>query len=216
MLFGREFFIRRDAAPILEHLHRYNDRILKEILVISNGSIVPSAETVTALKRFGGKVRVIVDYYGASLSPATDDIMEALQDIKTEYRDQTNGKYFGGWIDFRNFELRYTEEEAAKKFLDCADAQKWRTIILTEGGKIYSCERLKWLIKNGISIKDDEFVDIFDESETIEEKRRKIRGFYQKHFSSCLRCDGLRDNLPRYDAAEQMTTEEYKSLKLLD
>ncbi|MGC7870211.1 hypothetical protein ACPUYX_01620 [Desulfosporosinus sp. SYSU MS00001] len=55
VLFGREFFIRRDAAPILEHLYRYNDRILKEILVISNGSIVPSAETVTALKDLAAK-----------------------------------------------------------------------------------------------------------------------------------------------------------------
>ncbi len=208
---GGEPLLRKDTAKIFDYIYEnYNDSICKEFMLITNGSIMPPDDFFESLNRFGKKVTVIVDFYGEKLSPNAHKLYDRLlsDDGNYELRDQTEGKYFGGWVDFNDLSLRYTPEQAFEKWGLCKNANSWKTFTLGANGIIAPCERIKWAMENEIPALPDEYVDIFDKITSLEQKRKIIKSWYSKPFSTCMRCDGLIPESPRHPAAEQIESEK--------
>jgi organic radical activating enzyme len=210
---GGEPLLRKDLSQILDHLYHYKENIYKEILIITNGTILPEQDFLNSAQQWGDKVRIVVNDYGKGLSPRAQSVIQLLKNynIRCELREQYDGKYYGGWVDYRNLEERYSDQEAVEKFKECANPTKLQTFILQESGLMYPCQRLKRIQEMGITIKKNEYVDIFDERESIQEKQEKINNFYNEYYSSCTRCDGMKSDSARFPAAEQLSQEELQS-----
>lgn len=210
---GGEPLLRKDLPQILDYLFHYKDNITKEILIITNGTLIPEQKLLESAQKWNEKIRVVVNDYGNGLSPKASLVIQQLKKyhISNELREQYDGRYYGGWVDYRNLTERYSPQEAIEKFKECANPTKLHTFILQENGIIYPCQRLKRIQEMGIPIKDNEFVDIFSIEESLQEKREKIINFYNSYYSSCTRCDGMKSNSERFPAAEQLTKEEHKS-----
>ena len=207
---GGEPLLRKDLYKVLDYLYNYEHIIKDEILIITNGTLIPDIKLLESSVRFKNKVRIVVNDYGKLLSHKVYEAVKVIKEcgIRYELREQYAGKYFGGWVDYRNLSKRYLPEEAEKKFKECANPNKVQTFILQENGYIFPCQRLKKMTEMGIAIKEDEFVNIFDETETLEAKRKKIMNFYKQYYSSCLHCDGMTENSPRFQAGEQLVDGE--------
>jgi hypothetical protein len=74
-------------------------------------------------------------------------------------------------------------------------------------GKIYPCPYYLVLCAlNEMSPLEGEYIDLTDESISVEQKKETIRRFSSQphNFASCWRCCGLTDRSARYPAAEQI------------
>ena len=59
----------------------------------------------------------------------------------------------------------------------------------------------------------DEYIDLSDDSVSCEQNKEKIRKILNgSMLSSCLYCNGMCDDSPRFKPAEQLTFEEIKEI----
>ena len=60
----------------------------------------------------------------------------------------------------------------------------------------------------------NEYINLLDDSLTVEEQRQKIKNIYaRKSLSACAYCNGMCENSPRFTPAVQLTAEELRCVK---
>lgn len=216
---GGETLLRGDLAEIWRHALNYIDHA-DVFKVITNGSLLPEKSLLDVWKDFGKKFYVIIDYYGPKLSPNAEKLSAMLNGagISHELRDMyTEGRYFGGWVDFRAPEKPlHTRAEAEALYSRCGNAQKLRHCCNIIRGIVMPCHLQFQLHDRGIvKTPKNEYVDLMDDTETIEEKRKTMAGFYElKMLTACMWCPGLDDSVPRHTPAVQMKPGEEKFMSI--
>lgn len=218
---GGEPLLRKDLPHFIQHLHRrYIGRIGK-LRLTTNGTMVPGGELLDALMEWRDRVYVIVDRYAVSTKADSAAETLAAAAIPHEVRDYTEDLHCCGWVDYGDFTHRHSVEEAQALFDACA-VPRLNFFLCLVDGRLFPCSRARLLYEQGIA------QDCFDLSgaaraedrengtspgegtfhETAMERealREGLRAFLSTTFlKSCMYCDGLCENSPRFLPAEQL------------
>lgn len=215
---GGEPLVYPDLPGFFAELQRYRDR-LGTLELITNGTILPSRALLSAMSVWQDKLAVLVDNYGPDISSKADEIHTLLSanGITHSVRNYTaEDPHCGGWIDFGDLTQKrhLTQEEQERLYAKCAQPQKIKFCFTIVNGIVSPCPPLRRRQELGLPTDYCEYIDLFDDSLTVEEQRRKIWGIYHaKSLSACAYCDGLCDDSIRYLPAQQFTTEEKDCVK---
>ncbi|MBE6752157.1 MAG: radical SAM protein [Ruminococcaceae bacterium] len=218
---GGEPLLHPEIEKIVDVLLKYESQI-GDLQIISNGTKVPNEKLISSFSQFKDKANFLIDNYGAGISVAIKDIDETLSKTNIRYviRENNSEKsHCGGWIDLGDLTEKrcVTKEEAVKVYNMCAYAQKLNfCFVMSVDGIMNPCPPSKRCRELG-SIEDnyDEYIDLLDESLTIEEQREKINRIYNfDSLSACAFCNGLNDYSERFVPGVQLTKEEKECVKL--
>lgn len=215
---GGEPLTYPDFPALLVHLKKYNEQI-GEIQIATNGTVVPRQSILDASKDFGEKLYYIVDNYGPKISTKIEEIESVMtsQNIRHIIRNYTeDNPHCGGWVDFGSLtEKRVeTQEEAEQLFAKCAFPQKLHFCFPITGTEMWPCPPARRRKQLGLSDDSSEYVDLLDDTLSVEEQREKIRAIYaKKSLSACAYCSGLCDDSERFVPGEQLTNEELKCVQ---
>jgi sulfatase maturation enzyme AslB (radical SAM superfamily) len=218
-LSGGEPLLFPELDKLLDYVGTlYGDRI--EILeVITNGTIPMSDGLFAALKKHSPLTEVMIDDYIAS--SVTADTAKRLEEngIRFRIRDYKNDLYKGGWVDMSDFSLKNSPEEATALFNKCTygpNGETGQCYTSITNGKIYHCHFSRRADEVGaVLLKENEYLDLFDETETPKEKTHKLFIlFNEKAPSACKHCLGLYSGREaREYPAQQLTPDEIKMIK---
>jgi organic radical activating enzyme len=206
---GGEPMVHKDLVKIISHTLKYKNQF-DFIEIISNGTVVPNSDLMNIIKDNKDKIKFLIDDYGKNLSTKIKDIQELFEtnNIRHDIRgNNIEDAHCNGWIDFGDFSQKlFSQDEIEKLFSKCALPQKMNFCFTIKKGEIhpcgpsYRCMELSIIQKN-----KDEYVDLFDESETKEDKQRKIFNIQNtKSLSACAYCNGMCEDSPRFPPAEQL------------
>ena len=106
-----------------------------------------------------------------------------------------------------------SEEEIQANYLKCANPQKLKCFPIT-GAEMWPCSAARRRKELGFPVDASEYINLLDDTLSIEVLRKKIRSFYaRKYFSACAYCSGMRDDSERFIPAEQITVYENECIK---
>ena len=218
MFTGGEPFLHPSLGGLIEDLCQYRDRI--DIFgVITNGTLIPRQDVLDAAKKFGEKFHFLIDNYGPELSVKTKEVAAILdeQGIRYILRNYTEkDPHCGGWVDFGDLSQKKcaTQEETEKLYAKCAYPQKLHFAFDLVDGAMYPCGPSRRCKELGIAADYSEYVDLFDDTLTVNEQREKIAAIYQKKsLVACAYCNGMHEDSPRFQPGQQLTKEELEQIK---
>jgi len=203
---GGEVFVYPDFAKILNYTKKYQNRF-DQLIIESNGTVFPNDECQKALKTYRDKLILMISDYGV-LSRARDRFIDFCTENGIECRVKKyhgEGQYYDGWIDNNNpHDLKEPGDVLEVNAKNCPQhiCQNMHCF----DGKLHRCSNSCFMLEMQLfPPKVDDFVDLRDNSKSLEEKREIIREFYTHARRSCRYCKYKYTNvLPRYPAAEQI------------
>ena len=81
-------------------------------------------------------------------------------------------------------------------------------------GIVDPCGKIYPRINAGLEVDPDEYIDLFDDSVTIEQQREKISHINSaEYLDFCRYCNGLYPGCKRIKPAEQLTPEELRKIR---
>lgn len=208
---GGEPFLHPQLPEMIEAAMNYEQQF-QRLMLFTNSTIPISDKLLETLKRYRDKIFVQVSHY-YQRPEQEEETLQKLQKNNIPCRvrkyygeDQT----FGGWVDYGPWDsYGRTPDELDQIYHACfvTDAMhgNWRT----RDGKIHWCSRSQRGMDIGL-IPDcpNDYIDLFDTSESIEQKREKfIRIRNARFISACNHCSGdsVADGFgERHPAAEQI------------
>lgn len=203
---GGEPLLHEDLGRIIEKTLEYSSQIGR-ILILTNGTLLFKDDVIQILIKNKDKCHVTISDYG-KLSPKADLVYDILKqnDISCRVIKYNGDDLFcDGWVDYGDHTKKhFTQEEIDKKGKKCAIRQREVSIIID--GELHSCGRSFRRMELGIIPKNkDEYVDLFDEKISNEEKRKTIINMYKNiSTTSCAYCNGLCEDSERFCPAEQV------------
>ena len=104
---GGEPLLNGDLGEIIREIYKYENQILDEIIMVTNGTILLK-ETLLQILKCNPKVKVIINNYGEISKYAEQNYQDLKKwDIRSVLYDENN-RY--GWIDCRNHDLKHKTE----------------------------------------------------------------------------------------------------------
>ncbi|MFZ5968953.1 MAG: radical SAM protein [Bacillota bacterium] len=203
---GGELFLHPDMDLILEEAFKY-DAQFDRIILMTNGTIVPKNSVIEVLRNHKEKIEIHISDYG-QLSYKINELEKILSDNKIPFvtkKFHGDIQYYGGWIDPGDFSDRgYSDEKIKEVFDSCW--QIGMSNLHLYNGQIHNC--IKSLFATDLEQFDtpkDEYIDLYNDEMTLEEKKEIARKFNTRPLSACKICSGFDSkNSKRYPAAEQM------------
>jgi len=176
---GGEPLTNPDIAKILKYALKYKDKC-GLFRVITNGTLIPSNELLEVMSS-DDKYSFLVDHYG-DLSVNIDTVIKLLEENNIRYQLNIyhgDEQWYDGWVDQGKLENKgYTENELKKVFRNC-HAANWMCLTVLKG-KLYQCVRAAQAVDSEYCKAEyGDFVDLLNESISLEEKR-KIAGNFGK------------------------------------
>ncbi|MCH5208790.1 MAG: radical SAM protein [Oscillospiraceae bacterium] len=215
---GGEVLLYKDLPVLIRELMRYKNQFEK-IEIITNGTIVPSEELISAVKNCGEKFRrFLVDDYGRDLSKKVPEIVDVLEKNQIVYQVNdywSENMYYGGWTDMGTYiEYIHTPEEASEITKKCVFSSSRGFCYNIHRGIADPCGKILVRLDAGLEVNPDEYIDLFDDSVTIEQQREKINRINSAtHLDFCRGCNGLYPGCKRIKPAEQLTSEELQQIR---
>lgn len=193
------------GEPLLcKDLSRYVDictniENIENILVVTNGTIVPTEELITALKKDNRCVLSVSNY--GSISRNKEKIIELSR--QEDFRIAITRRENGIWRELGKIEyVDLSNDELEEKWNECL-IKKYLSI---KDGKLFVCP----FAANAYSLQaipqnDVEYVDLVDETVSIEELRVQVKEFLQrKSHPECRYCIEKGKKAKLIPAAEQI------------
>lgn len=214
---GGEPLLYKSMPEVLGFLYQYAPRIgMLEIL--TSGTVIPDESLLAAAKPFGDQFRFMIDNYGEQISkkiPELDEILNqaGIQHMIRNYTE--DDPHCGGWVDFGDLHQRKrtTQEEIEALYSKCTYPQKLKFALTIHDGVMYPCPPVRKCSEWGIVSDYSEYIDLFDDTLTVEEQRRKIMAILNgKSLKACAYCNGMSDESPRFMPAEQLSQEELQMI----
>ena len=205
---GGEIFLNKDMKDVFEYTLKYLD-CMDKLILMTNATILPTQEEFEVLSKYGKKIEVLFSDYG-NLSYRIEDFCSSLRKYEIPYtRKNYHGdeQYFGGWIDnTKMVDLGETWEELCERTAKCPQVSMMNMLCLN--GHLHRCRGSCIITALGKTVPNDrDYVDLNNNSVSIEVKRDIVRGFYEYPRASCRVCswtDTVDENATRYPAAEQL------------
>ena len=210
-LSGGEPLLHEDIAQIVDKVMEYQERF-GNLGIFLNGTVPLSDELLHTIQKYEpSKFMFYISNYG-QYSPKVDKIVEQLDKNHLKYSVK---KYYGenqhmdGWVDYGDYEIHnYSEQQLIQVFQNCGVCQMGG-IWSVRFGEIHRCTRSASGISLGkIPRIEEDYIDLFDDSKSIEEQREKmLRLMDKKYITACKYCPGdfgTNDISKRHPAGEQM------------
>lgn len=213
---GGEPLLHKDLPRIIEKLMEYKTQYRK-VEIFTNATLFFSEEMQQVIEKNKEYLTFWVDHYG-ELSKQFDNLVSYL---KEKGVDHVTKKYYGedafagGWVDFGDYTQKaFTEEEIKERFNKCHYPKVQFNFGMWEG-EMFPCARTHRLMELGVIPKNPkEYVDLYDETKTVEEKKQTIIDILNTDIlTTCAYCNGLCKDSERFMPAEQLTTEELQYIK---
>jgi DNA-directed RNA polymerase subunit F len=210
---GGEPFLHPNLAEMTEAAMKYSDKFDKLMLFTNSLTAIP--DKLLSILKQSNKIVVQVSHYGVN-PKREQEILDKL--LKNGIKCKVEKYYgesqsFGGWVDFGEWK-KYgrTTHELENIFQNCAATRVMKGNWRTRDGKMHWCSRSQRGMELGlIPDNPDDYIDLFDDSESIERKREKFERI--SNAQSILACDycsghhGTDDASLRFPAAEQINDE---------
>jgi organic radical activating enzyme len=205
-LSGGEPLLHPNLTLLVEHFLTYIDRVSK-FEIITNGTVLPSDELLKCLQ-ISEKVDILIDDYGKGISRKVDEISRKFTEHNIKHRIRKyhgNDAHYGGWLDISDFsDKRRSNVENQDIFRSCLYTTKFKNHIFIINGTAHMCYVNFQLLPHMTKVKD-EYVDLQDDSLSVNDIRRKIFELRnRKQLSVCSQCNGFCEDAKRYPPAEQL------------
>lgn len=199
---GGEPLLNMELEEILLEIAKYEKYISKEIILITNGTMVISPQIIEAFKKIK-KLKVIVNNYG-EISKCADENYRILEENNINFILYTEDNRYG-WIDCRDHSHKHFDEQSVTEQANSCAFFRGKKYVIKRGG-LYTCTRSAYRIQEDIiPYSEDDFIDLTDEKTSKEVQREKLRNLLNLPYtSSCAYCDGLTEQSIKYKAAEQL------------
>ena len=211
---GGEPFLHKELAELIEIAFEYKN-LFDRFIIFTNSTIPISNELLKTFIRYRDKILVHASNYGIA-KKQSETLYKILEENCIKHRIikyYGNVQDFGGWVDFGKWEsYGRTPGELSRVFHNCAVTRDMHGNWRTRDGKVHWCSRsqrgmeLKFIPDN-----PDDYVDLFDNKTSREEKRNKFYLISNKKFLlACNHCSGeqgTQDETKRIPAAEQEVVE---------
>ena len=115
--------------------------------------------------------------------------------------------YCDGWVDYGVSARKrlFTQQEIEKRYSKCAYPNKLHFCFNIVEGKMFPCAPARRCYQLEVVNNYDEYIDLFDNTISIEEQRAKIQSIYNgKSLEACAYCNGLCEDSERFVPAEQI------------
>lgn len=221
---GGEPLLHKEIYQVIRHLWKYEKRI-NRILVLTNGTVLPSEEDLAELVDAGitGKLQFNISDYGNGLSAKLASIVELCEKLGVKHRVITyHGKdlFCDGWIDYGDHTKKYfTEEEVKEHAEKCYFRKTVNTLLHTFDGRSYMsrCGRSFW--RKFIGVTSEETTDVVSfPYEITQGNMKKLKKDIERianaaYSDSCAYCNGMCEDAPRFQPAEQLTMAEVQRIQ---
>ncbi|MBR1494049.1 MAG: radical SAM protein [Acidaminococcaceae bacterium] len=203
---GGEPLMHPDMYDIIKETLRFRDQF-RDLRIATNGTIIPNDQVLELIASCGKFFDFVVDDYGP-LSKNIKEVTERLEYYKIPYRiDVYTGEnqHFNGWVKLGDYAyIDYEEAVLREQYRECVQVKDEFAIVYE--GKVFQCPYpLRFFILKNILPERDEYVDLFDDTLSREEKREIAAGFYKTPTKACHCCFGFSEKKSRrYPAAEQV------------
>lgn len=206
---GGEPLMHNEIDEIIKHVFKYKNQF-DRFLILTNGTLVFKESTLAILKELSicKDIQINISHYG-SVSSRVDDLTEQLDKTGIKYRVinyHDENLFSGGWIDYGDHTQKiFTLEERDKVGEDCVFAGMNSAYITR--GQVHRCARTRRRMELGvIPFNNKEYVDLFDDSLSVQEKKEVLRYIVleAKSITSCAYCNGMHSDSKRYPPAEQL------------
>lgn len=208
---GGEPFLHPKLAEMIDLAMEYEQKFDK-LMVFTNSTVPVSDTLLETMKRHQGKIFVQVSHYHQR-PEQEEEVLRKIQENNIPHRlrkyygeEQT----FGGWVDYGSWDgYGRTPQELEKIYRACFVTSAMRGNWRTRDGKVHWCSRSQRGMELGlIPDNPEDYVDLFDTSESPEQKREKFARIKNARFiSACDHCSGdsiTDDPGNRHPAAEQI------------
>jgi len=203
---GGEIFVYRDFAELLRFVQKYRSRF-DRLVIETNATIMPNPEEKAAMLEYGKDLFVFISDYG-DLSYKRDRLVAFMDDHQIENslkKYHGEDQYFNGWIDNTNpRDLNEPEDVLEVNSKNCPQNRIKNMHVYD--GKLHRCSNSCFMLEMGLfPPKERDFIDLRDDSLSLEEKRRIISEFYDYARRSCRYCkQKYMAVLERHPAAQQI------------
>lgn len=226
---GGEPTLHRQLPELIEYTMQFRDQF-EVFEIITNGAAVPRKEVLDMAEKYKDNIFFMIDNYGENVSRNAQKVSEEFtkRGIRHTIRCY-HGKeaHAGGWVDLGDYTHKHNREEASALMSVCTSGKKKDHTGVIEGGifenvdendiffvpyaantngLIHKCARAYSTLQAGMVEQTPEnFVNIMDESKTIDEIRQEIVNmFTADYYPPCEFCNGFDSTSKRYEPAEQL------------
>ena len=192
-ILGGEPFLYKDIYTIVQKA--IASPKLKTIEIVTNGTIIPSAELLALMK--GKRVKIQISYYG-QLSRKAEEIKAVCDEagVQCVIRDPKD-KTWGYAGDLHN--RGRTPKELKQQLKRCGNICR-----NFQNGRLYFCPRASFGSKLGMPDNPNDFVD-FTQEVDIKTRKQQIFALNQRRFvAACNYCDEGTDDYIPVPVAEQL------------
>ena len=156
--------------------------------------------------------QILIDNYGPQKSKNIAEIDDVLTkaNISHTIRNYTEvDPHCGGWVDFGDLTIKkhLSQKQIEEVYAKCAYPQKLGfSFAIGPDGLMFPCGPSRRCKALGVAEDRKEYVDLFDDTLSLEEQRQKIRAVLDgKSLKACAYCNGLCEDSPRFIPAEQLS-----------
>ena len=207
-ILGGEPLMHPDLLAIVKEATKYKEQF-GDIRITTNCTIVPGDELLAYIKNCGVLFDFVLDDYG-EISRHCRQVQDKIKEYNIPFRvDRYYGdeqeQYYSGWIDFGNNKCKnYSDDELLNVFNNCTAAKK-NSFYATYDGQVHQClYSLAGQYTGRLEPKPGEWIDLFDETLTREQKRSIASSFLKRPYNACRHCNGfLSETAKRFPAAIQ-------------
>ena len=207
---GGEPLMHPQLHSILEQCFSYEQQF-DTLWFFSNCAVPLRDNVLQVLKQHKDKVMVHCSDYGVRPSISAE-IIQALNDNEIPHKYLKyygDNQYCDGWVDNGDFIAHHrTDAENEVIFKHGSHVNRGGSWYV-RGGQMHWCGRsIRGTELGMIPLQQDDYLDIFDETTTEEEKREKLGRLHEvKKITACDYCNGYygtTDKSQRYPAGGQM------------
>lgn len=208
---GGETFLHPELPQLIEHVMKYRDQF-DRLLIFTNATTLLNEKLEKVLLKYSDKVLFMISHYGIH-SKYAEELKSWFDEHKIECvvkKYYGEDQHCGGWLDYGDFtKLNRSEDELQEVYCRCG-ATKMNGCFTTHGGEMHWCvpSARGMRILGKIPRREEDFIDLLDDSLSVEEQRNKIKNLIsRKHITACDYCMGDFGEgvTPRYPAAEQLS-----------
>lgn len=213
-LSGGEPFLFSELDKLVDFLLTYEDRFEK-LEIFTNGTLpIPNNLLHSASK--SAKVSFLIDNYGPYVSTQVNTIETALKHAGISFKTR---KYYdfdahmNGWHDYGlSNGKKVNADEAKFRYEKCYGGKNGNMLCTIFGTHLFLCQLAEVGRRIGrIPLNDTLFIDLSDETTSIEEKLNQFRSILSVDYNpACAYCNGIGvyENEPRYTPGKQLTNIE--------